>query len=213
MKKIASLFVFYLVSLGVFGQNNTLKKPDQINRELPKEESMIRKFMNDASRTRINKDWSLVAEFRSGTNEYVQFFPVQAINLLTNETVNALQIDMLIKPLQTSALGASGVAISRTAWVGLEEIDDFMDFLEKSVLPNIKLRYKDKSSEFIFKSKELTFKYLVDEKRRRLTVSINNYDYNEVNNRYFEFWTEARVDNIEELLPILKSVKNKNLVF
>jgi hypothetical protein len=213
MKKILFLTACYVTVLTAFSQNNNLRRPEPAVPDTSKE-SLIRKFLDKAARTRVNKDWSLVAQFESGTNEHVKFFPVQAINLLTNETVNALQIDMLIKPYQASALSmVTGAVISRTAWVGLDEIDDFIDFLEKNIIPNLKLKYKEKSSEFIFKSKELTFKYLIDERRRRLTVSINNYDYSEVTSRRFEFWTEAKVDNIDELLPILKSVKNKNLIF
>lgn len=214
MKQITLLFCLVLPTITAISQNNNLKRTEPSIRDIPKEESLIRKFLDQTTKTRINKDWTLVAEFKSGTNEHVEFYPVQAINLVTNERINALQIDMLIKPFQTSALSLTGnVAISRSAWVGLDEIDDFIDFIEKNVMPNIKLKYKDKSSEFVFKSKELTFKYLVDEKRRRLTVSINNYDFSEVTSRIFEFWTEAKVDNIDELLPILKAVKNKNLNF
>jgi hypothetical protein len=121
---------------------------------------------------------------------------------------------MMIKPFQTSQLAiTTGAVIFRSAWIGLEEIDDFVNFIEKHIIPNMKLKYKEKSSEFVFKSKELTFKYLIDEKRRRLTISMNNYDFSEINSEYFEFWTEAKVDNLDELIPTLKAVKNKTLRF
>ncbi len=215
MKKLLFFSILSSIVILSFGQKTNLRKQENANPQPPKEESIFRQFLFNASRTRINKDWSLMADFRSGTNETVQFFPVQAIDLKTNEKMNALEIDMLIKPLQTNILQSLGstLTITRTAWVGLEEIDDFIDFVEKFIVPNIKQKFKEKSSEYIFKSKELTFKFLVDEKGRRLTISINNYDFNEVTNSYFEFWTEAKVDNIDELLPILKKVKSKNLEF
>jgi hypothetical protein len=213
MKQLLFLFILLSLSINLFAQNTILKKQDPVVKPQLKEESPIRQFLFSASRTRINKDWSLMAEFKSGTNEYVQFYPVQVIDLTTNVKMDALQIDMMVKPLQTSALISFGGSIYRTAWIGLEEIDDFINFIEKSIIPNIGLRYKEKSSEFIFKSKELTFKFLVDEKRRRLTISINNYDFTEVNNSSFEFWTESKVDNLDGLLPILKAVKNKSLKF
>ncbi len=194
--------------------NAQIKKQDQVTKPLPKVESPIRQFLFNASRTRVNKDWSLMAEFKSGTNEYVQFYPVQVIDLVSDAKIEGLQIDMMIKPFQTSQLAIStGAVIFRSAWIGLEEIDDFINFIEKFIIPNLKLKYKEKSSEFIFKSKELTLKYLIDEKRRRLTISMNNYDFSEINSEYFEFWTETKVDNFDDLIPILKAVKNKTLRF
>jgi|JI10StandDraft_1071094.scaffolds.fasta_scaffold145014_2 hypothetical protein len=214
MKKIIVSFILIFIVFNIKAQNTLIKKQDQVTKLQTKEESPVRQFLYNSTRTRVNKDWSLMAEFKSGTNEHVQFYPVQAIDLVSNMKMEALQIDMLIKPYQVSIVQvAPTIAILRSAWIGLEEIDDFINFIENFIIPNTKLKYKDKSTEFIFKSKELTFKFLVDEKRRRLTISINNYDFTEVNNSYFEFWTEAKVDNIDELLPILKAVKNKNLNF
>ena len=72
------------------------------------------------------------------------------------------------------------------------------------------MRYKKKSSEFIFNAKEITFWDMVDEKRRRLSILLNNYQ----DAGYpFQFWTEARVDKIAELLPVLKDIRDKKLNF
>jgi len=43
--------------------------------------SETRKFIENAETTRVNKDWSLIAEFRSGIGETVEFFPIQIVNL------------------------------------------------------------------------------------------------------------------------------------
>ena len=51
---------------------------------------------------------------------------------------------------------------------------------------------------------------MVDEKRRRLSIILNNY--NDVGYP-FHFWTEARVDKIAELLPVLKDIRDKKLNF
>jgi hypothetical protein len=214
MKIFIVLFIVTQVMFNITVLNAQIKKQDQVTKPLPKVESPIRQFLFNASRTRVNKDWSLMAEFKSGTNEYVQFYPVQVIDLVSDAKIEGLQIDMMIKPFQTSQLAIStGAVIFRSAWIGLEEIDDFINFIEKFIIPNLKLKYKEKSSEFIFKSKELTLKYLIDEKRRRLTISMNNYDFSEINSEYFEFWTETKVDNFDDLIPILKAVKNKTLRF
>jgi hypothetical protein len=69
------------------------------------------------------------------------------------------------------------IAIQQTnAWIDYDEIDSFISFIENNVIPNMNLKYKDKSSEFIFQSKEITLKFLIHEKRKRLTIELNpNY--------------------------------------
>lgn len=60
-------------------------------------ESSTRKFIDEAQFTRINKDWTTIAEFKSGIGETVEFFPIEVINLKTGETTKTLQLDMKIK--------------------------------------------------------------------------------------------------------------------
>lgn len=161
------------------------------------EESTTRKFIDDAQFTQINKDWNLIADFYSGIGEYVNFYPVEVINLKSNVTVKALQLDMLVKLKNESVL--------KTAWVGLDEIQEFTDFLEKNVIPNLDLKFKRKSTEFIFKAKEMTFSYIVNEKQKRISIILNNYEKEGVPNYYF--WTETQVNNIPSLLKVLKQLQ------
>ena len=93
----------------------------------------------------------------------------------------------------------------KTAWVGLDEIDEFIYFIETNVIPNLDLKFKKKSTEFIFKAKEMTFSYIVDEKRKRISIWINNYE--KEGNLNFYFWTESQVDRIPDLLKVLKNIK------
>ncbi len=172
--------------------------------------STARLFIEKAQKTRINKDWSLVANFKSGLGETVDFYPVQIIDLKTNITTNALQLDLEISRYAPSGAMISGKQ-SACAWVGLDEIDEFINFIEDNIIPNLDVKFKKKSSEFIFKAKEITLSYIIDEKRRRLTISLNNYK--EKTELSTEFWTEAKVDNFPDLLDILKKVKNKELKF
>ena len=158
-------------------------------------ESSTRKFIDEAQFTRINKDWTTIAEFKSGIGEYVKFYPIEVINLKTREKRNSLQLDMYIKKPE----------IYKTAWVGLEEINEFISFIEKNVIPNLDLRFKDKSSEFIFKANEMTLSYFVYEKKRRLTIQINSYNDSDFKN--YTFWTETQVNKIPRLLEILKIIK------
>ena len=176
-------------------------------------------MIEDASITRINKDWSNIAEFKSGIGEMVNFYPVQVIDLKSKQMREALQVDMYIKKGGSNAVIAGALSLNpglmgnddyMSAWVGKDEIDEFIAFIEQSIVPNLDLRYKKKSSEFIFNAKEITFRYMVDEKRRRLSILLNNYQ----DAGYpFHFWTEARVDKIAELLPVLKDIRDKKLNF
>lgn len=157
--------------------------------------SSTRKFIEGAQFTQINKDWNVTAEFKSGIGETVQFFPIEVIDLKSNTKVKALELDMSIK----------SPTINITAWVGIEEIDEFIYFIEKNVIPNLDLRFKKQSSEFIFRAKEMTFSFLVDERRRRITIKLNDYDGDNVPN--YSFWTETQVDKIPYLLEVLKVIK------
>ncbi|WP_375242421.1 hypothetical protein [Lacinutrix sp.] len=180
MKNQSLVFLFLILTAISFGQNI---------------ESSTRKFIDDAQFTRINKDWTTIAEFKSGIGETVEFYPIEVINLKTGDKTNALQLDMKIKKPE----------VFKTAWIGIEEINEFIQFIEENVIPNLDLRFKDKSSEFIFKANEMTLSYFVYEKKRRLTIKLNSYDDSEFKN--YTFWTETQVDKIPRLLEILKIIK------
>ena len=159
-------------------------------------ESSTRKFIEEAQFTRIDKDWTTTALFKSGIGEHVKFYPIEVINLKTGEIVKALQLDMYIKKPE----------VYKTAWIGLEEIDEFVSFIETHVIPNLELKFKDKSSEFIFKANEMTLSYFVYEKKRRLTIKLNSYDDDDLVKNY-TFWTETQVGKIPNLLKVLKNIK------
>jgi hypothetical protein len=180
MKNQSLVLLFLILTAVSFGQNI---------------ESSTRKFIDEAQFTRINKDWTTIAEFKSGIGEFVNFYPIEVINLKTGEKRVALQLDMFIK----------NPDINKTAWIGLEEINEFIAFIEENVIPNLELRFKDKSSEFIFKANEMTLSYFVYEKKRRLTIKLNSYDDSEIKN--YTFWTETQVNKIPRLLEILKILK------
>jgi hypothetical protein len=158
-------------------------------------ESSTRIFIDKAQFTRINKDWTTLAEFKSGIGEYVNFYPIEVIDLKSGEKVNALQLDMYIK----------NPDIFKTVWVGIDEIEEFITFVEKNVLTNLDLKFKDKSAEFIFKAKEMTFSYFVYEKERKITIKLNSYDNDQILN--YTFWTETQVDKISKLLNVLKKIR------
>ena len=92
------------------------------------EESTTRKFINAAQFKQINKDWTVIAEFYSGINEYVKFYPIEVINLKSGEKIKALQLDMLVKYKD----GNVDRSVFKTVWVGLDEIDEFIYFYRKT---------------------------------------------------------------------------------
>ena len=151
--------------------------------------------MGDAKFSQINKDWTTVAEFRSGINEYVLFYPIEVINLKTKEKIRGLQLDMFVK----------NPDVFKTAFVGLEEIEEFIAFIGENVVPNLDKKLKNKSSEYIFQAKEMKLSYLIDENRKRLSISLNSYDNDETPNYYF--WTETQSNKIPKLLDVLKIIK------
>ncbi len=183
MKKLILFTFLFMLSGSVVAQKNKENV-----------ESTTRVFIDKAQFTQINKDWNTVADFNSGIGEYVQFYPIEVIDLKTKEKVKALQLDMYIKKPE----------IYKTAWVGLDEIDEFIQFIEKNVIPNLDLKFKKKSTEYIFKAKEMTFSYLVDEKRKRISIWLNNYEKEGQLN--YSFWTETQVEKIPDLLKVLKII-------
>lgn len=180
MKKTILTSLILLISINFIGQNK---------------ESTTRKFISESQYKRINKDWTTTAEFKSGIGEYVKFFPVEIIDLKSGKKINALQLDMFIKKPD----------LYKTAWIGLDEITDFINFIEKNVITNLDMKLKKKSSEFIFNAKEMTLSYFVYERKRRLTIKLNDYDESTIKN--YTFWTESQVDKIPNLLEVLKLIK------
>ena len=64
------------------------------------------------------------------------------------------------------------------------------------------------SKEYVFKTKELFFSFLIYEKTARITIHI--MDYGPLGDgmaagEQIEFWTESKVDEIPELLETIKS--------
>lgn len=230
MKSFHIIILFVIISrVSIFGQ----KRPVQV--ELSgKKLSEARTLMDNTDIVRVNKDWSLVAEFKSAAGEKVEFFPVEVVDQRTGVKMIALQVDLKIKtpsnsagllnalsgmsyggglasvataaPTMIAALANDGVT---SAWVDYDEIDKLISFIEIEVVPNLNRKYKKMSSEFIFHSQEITMRYLIDEDRKRISIILNNGEGNTPS----YFFTESRADKIGEILPVLKKVKSKELNF
>ncbi|MBP1167676.1 hypothetical protein JOE44_004560 [Chryseobacterium sp. PvR013] len=190
MKKVSIIF---LLSFCLF---SNAQEKESLN-------SATRKFISGADFTQINKDWNVTADFRSGIGEQVSFFPVEAINLKTNQKMKSIQVNMNIK---SDFMGKSKEYF-KTSWLDLDEVEEFVLFIEQYVIPNLKDKTENKqSTNYIFNSKEISFNFYIEKNTRRISIYLK--DYGITDNEHY-FWTESQVNKIPELLEILKKINGK----
>ncbi|HRB70889.1 MAG TPA: hypothetical protein PK776_03485 [Flavobacterium sp.] len=159
--------------------------------------SSTRKFIDNAAVTRIVKDWNVVANIKSGTGETVSFFPIEITDLKTGQIVKALQMDM--------SVDCQNFKLYKSSWVDLDEISEFVIFLENYVIPKLsKKTEKNKSITYVFKSKEITVRFMIGDFTNRL--SIYPKDEKGVDGQCY-FWTETQIDKSQELLTVLQTLK------
>lgn len=168
-----------------------------------KQNSETRQFIDNAEITQINKDWNTKAEFKSGIGEIVSFFPVEAIDLKSNNKVTSLQMDMTVK--YGSVITGQNNTYFKSSWIDLNEVDEFILFIEQYVIPNLKDKTERKQSvTYIFNSREITFSFYIEKSNRRISIYLK--DNGSTDNEHY-FWTESQVNKIPELLTMLKEIK------
>ena len=183
MINVRILILIILMSLSSFGQQ-------------PKN-SETRKFIDSIQFTQINRDWNEKAEFRSGVDEVVSFFPVEAIDLKTNARIKALQMDMKVN--------SSDGLYFKTSWIDLDEIVEFTSFIEKYVVPNLKDKMEHKqSTTFVYNSKEMQFTFYIGKLNKRISIYLKDSG---VTDYKHYFWTETQVGKIPDLLEMLKKLR------
>jgi len=157
--------------------------------------------MDNADFTQVNKDWNVVADFKSGLGEVVSFFPVEAIDLKSNKSVKSLQMDMTV----LYNFGGKSYNYFKSSWIDLNEVDEFVYFIEQYVIPNLKDKTEKKQSvTYIFNSKEITFSFYIEKNSRRISIYLKN---NGITDNEHYFWTESQVNKIPDLLTVLKTIK------
>ena len=166
-----------------------------------KTNSETRKFIENAEITQINKDWNIKAEFKTGFGEVVSFFPVEAIDLKSNIKVKSLQMDMTV----IYQFAGKNNNYFKSSWIDLNEVEEFIAFIEQYVIPNLKDKTERKQSvTYIFNSREITFSFYIEKSSRRISIYLK--DNGSTDNEHY-FWTESQVSKIPELLTMLKEVK------
>lgn len=172
-----------------------------INYAQQKPNSETRQFIDNADITQVNKNWNVKAEFKSGLGEIVSFFPVEAIDLKSNKKVKSLQMDMTV----IYQSGGKNNNYFKSSWIDLNEVDEFIYFIEQYVIPNLKDKTdKKQSTTYIFNSREITFSFYIEKSVRRISIYLK--DNGSTDNEHY-FWTESQVSKIPELLTMLKEVK------
>lgn len=186
MKKLFPTFLLLLAITQIYSQ---------------KKNSETRQFIDNAEITQINKDWNVKAEFRSGLGEVLSFFPVEAIDLKSNNKIKALQMDMTV----IYQIAGRNFNYFKSSWIDLDEIDEFVLFIEQYVIPNLKDKTEKKqSTTYIFNSREITFSFNIEKTSRRVSIYLKD---NGVTDNEHYFWTESQVNKIPELLTMLKEIK------
>ena len=177
--KIVITFIFLLIILKNYSQNRN---------------SETRQFIDNATIAQINRDWNVKAEFMSGLKEVISFFPIEAIDLKSNSKIKSLQMDMGLTD-----------NYFKSSWIDLNEVDDFILYLEQHVIPNLKDKTEKKqSTTYIFNSREITFSFYIQKNSRRISIYLKD---NGLTDYRHYFWTESQVGKIPELLTMLKAIK------
>lgn len=210
MKKITLLFIIAM----------TLANINQLSGQTVYVDgnSSTRKFIGQEPEFNFFRDWSYQATFTSGIGEYVKYFPTEIKNLRTNEKIKALQIEMMVKQENNAVEKISSFGLKKKdevttfAYIGYDEVEGFITFLEKNVVPNLGAKLNSKSNEYIYKTKEMVFSYLIYEKERRITIACPIVD--ETNGKstgkFLYFWTEKNIDDVKDLVKVLKRLKENN---
>jgi hypothetical protein len=188
----------------------------QVQRDI-EGKSLIRYQIMQNQEFHFYRDWSTVATFKSGIGETVKLFPI-TFNTPDNKTfLQGLQLDAEVKPQQTGTVvrNASSIVgglinkdfMKRSVFLDKEDVIKMAAYIERDIIPNLKTTYKKQSKEYVFKSNEMFFSFLIDEKDARITIHIA--DYGPLNNGQgggdqIEFWTESKIDEIPSFLSTLK---------
>lgn len=183
MKKLFSIFLLFFLITQNYSQNKN---------------SEARQFIENAEITQINRDWNTKAEFRSGVGDIVSFFPIEVIDLKSNKKVKSLQMDMTLKY-------TGNTNNFKSSWIDLNEVDEFIVFIEQYVIPNLKDKpERNQSVTYIFNSREIMFSFKIENTFRRISIYLKDNGITDYENY---FWTETQVGKIPELLTMLKAIK------
>lgn len=165
-----------------------------VSKNYSQKDSETRRFIENTVIVQVNRDWNVKAEFTSGLKEVLSFYPIEAIDLKSNNKIKSLQMDMGLTE-----------NYFKSSWIDLNEVDDFILFIEQYVVPNLKDKTEKKQSNtYIFNAKEITFHFSIQKSSRRMSIYTKD---NGVRDNVHYFWSESQINKIPELLIMLKEIK------
>jgi len=177
-------------------------------------QSDVTKFIENISYTKIELDEARKATFRSGTSEFVDFYPATIKNLKTGDSIVGLKIktlyDVTGDSFSAAFTGQKNVKQEENAFMDLKEIGELVIFFENYIIPNIDIDLKKKNSTiYIFDSKELIIRYVVSrvtgKTRELFEVQMKDSKHPD---KYF--WTKSQVKNIPNVTETLKYIINSS---
>ncbi len=179
-------------------------------------QSKIRENIKEHMEFHFMRDWSKSAVFKSGIGESVELFPI-VFNLPNGSNfLYGIQLDAEVKPRNNQMVNSlSGTRIrnngfvKRSIFIDKEDVARMISYMDRDIIPHLKDTYKEKSKEYVFKSREMFFSFLIDERDVRITIHI--LDFGPLGDGtgggdQIEFWTEAKVDEIPKFLSNVKSI-------
>lgn len=179
--------------------------------------SIIRENIMQNNEFNFFRDWNKIATFKSGIGETVELFPIIFSTPDKKNELYGLQLDVEVKPqggaasMRNSGSMTSLVNknfIKRSVFLDKEDVAKMISYIQRDIIPNLKTTYKKKSKEYVFKSKELFFSFLIDEKTAKITIHIVDYGPLGDSNgggEQIEFWTESKIEDIPQFLETIKA--------
>lgn len=200
-----------LVVLSLFSKVATAQ--EKAAQDKPKVQSNFSKMMDDIAFFKLELDESEKAAFRSGTGEYVEFYPSAFTNLKSGQVTQGLKIVTLYDPASNESLfglgKSGGTKIMEFGFMDVNEIQELVDFFEKFVNPNLDLELGKKNTvTYGFRSKEIEINLVIardgGKTKELLEVPMVNRPFND---RYF--WTKSQVSKTAEVVKTLKYILEK----
>ncbi len=178
--------------------------------------SVVRENIIANSEFHFFRDWTKMATFKSGIGETVELFPIIFTNAITKSEIYGLQLDAEVKPRNNEMRGivypGFGLKnkdfVKRSIFIDKSEVSKMIAYMERDVIPHLKDSYKDKSKEYVFKTREMFFAFLIDGKDARITMHISDYGPlgdGTGGGSQIEFWTETQVDDFPKFLATIKA--------
>jgi hypothetical protein len=210
MLKISKIILFALIAQFI----SATESFTQVQRTVAGK-SIIRENIQSNLEFHFFRDWSKSATFKSGIGESVELFPV-IFNTPNNSIIlHGLQLEAEVKPRNNQMINSFSATrlrnkdfITRSIFLDKDDVGKMISYIDRDIIPHLKDSYKLKSKEYVFKSREMFFSFLIDEKDARITIHI--VDYGPLGNGdgggdQIEFWTETKIEEIPKFLSSIKT--------